>query len=76
MEKLIAGIAKSLVDSPQDVSVQQSEEEDRVVLELVVAQADLGKVIGKQGRTVRAMRHLLAAAAAKKGKVSRLEIRE
>ncbi len=76
MEALIAGIAKSLVDSPQEVSVTQTEEEDKVLLELVVASADLGKVIGKQGRTVRAMRHLLAATAARKGKISRLEIKE
>ncbi len=76
MEKLITSIAKSLVDSPQDVLVTQTEEEDRILLELVVAAEDLGKVIGKQGRTVRAMRHLLAAATAKEGKISRLEIKE
>ncbi len=76
MEKLITSIAKSLVDSPQDVTVMRTDEDDKVLLELVVAAADLGKVIGKQGRTVRAMRHLLAAAAAKEGKFSRLEIKE
>ena len=76
MEELIAFIAKSLVDQPDAVQVKKIEEEDAVIIELAVAPDDLGKVIGKQGRTARAMRSLLAALAAKDNKRSRLEIVE
>lgn len=76
MEELIAVIAKSLVDSPDDVKVTRSDEENNVTIELAVAPDDLGKVIGKQGRTARALRSLLAATAAKDEKRSRLEIVE
>ena len=76
MEELIAFIAKSLVDQPDAVQVKKIEEEDAVIIELAVAPDDLGKVIGKQGRTARAMRSLLAALAAKDNKRSRLEIDE
>jgi hypothetical protein len=62
MEELIAYIAKSLVDQPDMVRVSRTEENDSVIIELAVAPDDLGKVIGKQGRTARAMRSLLAAA--------------
>lgn len=76
MEELIAVIAKSLVDSPDDVKVTRNDEEDNVTIELAVAPDDLGKVIGKQGRTARALRSILAATAAKENKRSRLEIVE
>ncbi len=76
MQELITCIAQSLVDQPEDVKVTLVEEEDTVTVELAVAPEDLGKVIGKQGRTARAMRSLLSAAAAKFDKRSRLEIIE
>ena len=76
MEELIAVIARSLVDSPDNVKVTRSDEENNVTIELAVAPDDLGKVIGKQGRTARALRSLLAAKAAKEDKRSRLEIVE
>ncbi len=76
MQELIVSIAKSLVDQPDDVKVTLAEEDDTVTVELAVAPEDLGKVIGKQGRTARAMRSLLSAAAAKFDKRSRLEIIE
>lgn len=76
MEELIAYIARSLVDQPDIVKVTVKEEEDCFTVELAVAPDDLGKVIGKQGRTARAMRSILAAASAKENKRSRLEIME
>ena len=76
MENLIAGIARSLVDQPEAVKVTRTDEENNVTIELAVAPEDLGKVIGKQGRTARALRSILAAVAAKDDKRSRLEIVE
>jgi hypothetical protein len=76
MEKLITGIARSLVDQPEAVKVTRTDEESNVTIELAVAPEDLGKVIGKQGRTARALRSILAAVAAKDDKRSRLEIVE
>lgn len=76
MEELIAYIARSLVDQPDIVKVTVKEEDDSFTVELAVAPDDLGKVIGKQGRTARAMRSILAAASAKENKRSRLEIVE
>jgi predicted RNA-binding protein YlqC (UPF0109 family) len=74
--ELIEYIAKSLVDNPDEVSVAEVERDQAVVLELSVVKEDLGKVIGKQGRTARAMRTLLSAASARAGKRSVLEILE
>ena len=76
MQELISFIAKELVDTPDAVNVTLTEGEDAVTVELAVASSDLGKVIGKQGRTARAMRTVLAAAAARKNLRSRLEIIE
>ncbi len=76
MEELIAAIARSLVDQPEAVKVTSKVEEDNVTIELGVAPEDLGKVIGKQGRTARALRTILSAAAAKVDKRCRLEIVE
>ena len=74
MEDLLAHIARSLVDNADAVHVKRSDDNDTVIIELTVAPDDLGKVIGKQGRTARAMRSLLAALAAKENRRSRLEI--
>jgi uncharacterized protein len=76
MKELVAFIAKSLVDHPDQVKTVQTEEDDNITVELTVAQDDLGKVIGKQGRTARAIRSVLAAAAGKENKRSRLDILE
>jgi predicted RNA-binding protein YlqC (UPF0109 family) len=76
MKDLIELIAKSLVDAPDDVKVSEMDGERTVVFELRVAQEDLGKVIGKEGRTARAMRTILTAASMKSGKRAVLEILE
>ncbi|MCP4350982.1 MAG: KH domain-containing protein [Desulfobacterales bacterium] len=76
MKDLIEYIAKALVDNPDDVSVTEVEGNQTSVLELKVAKEDLGKVIGKQGRTARAMRTILSAASAKVKKRTVLEILE
>jgi predicted RNA-binding protein YlqC (UPF0109 family) len=76
MKDLIAYIAKALVDKPEEVSVAEVEGEQTSVIELKVAKEDLGKVIGKQGRTARAMRTILSAASTKINKRSVLEILE
>jgi len=76
MRELIFYIAKALVDNPEQVSVEEVEGNKTSVLELKVAKEDLGKVIGKQGRTARAMRTILSAASAKIKKRTVLEIIE
>ncbi len=76
MRELIEYIARALVDHPDDVAVTEKEEDDTITIELRVAKEDLGKVIGKQGRTARAMRSLLSAIAGKVNKRSRLDIIE
>ena len=76
MKELVHYIATALVDNPDQVQVNENEQDDTIVIELTVAKEDLGKVIGKQGRTARAMRSLLSAAAGKINKRSRLEIME
>ncbi len=76
MKELIEYIARSLVDNPDAVHVSEVEGEQTSVLELKVAKEDLGKVIGKQGRTARAMRTILSAASTKAKKRSVLEILE
>jgi predicted RNA-binding protein YlqC (UPF0109 family) len=76
VKELIEQIAKALVDSPDEVSVNAIEGEQTVVLELRVAQSDLGKVIGKQGRTARSIRTILGAAGMKLKKRFTLEILE
>jgi uncharacterized protein len=76
MKDLISYIAKALVDKPEDVLVTEIEGEQTSVIELKVAKEDLGKVIGKQGRTARAMRTILSAASTKINKRSVLEILE
>jgi predicted RNA-binding protein YlqC (UPF0109 family) len=76
MKDLVEMIAKALVDQPEKVAVNEVEGEATTVLELRVAQQDLGKVIGKQGRTARAIRTLLSAASMKVKKRFVLEILE
>lgn len=76
MKELIEVIAKALVDKPSEVVVAEVEGEKTTVLELRVAREDLGKVIGKQGRTASAMRIILSAAGTKLGKRCVLEILE
>ncbi len=76
MKDLIKYIAQALVDFPEDVEVSEIEGSTTSVIELKVAKDDLGKVIGKQGRTARAMRTILSAASTKVRKRSVLEIIE
>jgi predicted RNA-binding protein YlqC (UPF0109 family) len=76
LRELIEYIAKALVDNPEQVKVSEIEGEKTSVIELAVAKDDLGKVIGKQGRTARAMRTILSAASTKVKKRAVLEIIE
>ena len=76
MKQLVEDIAKALVDIPEEVVVREVAGEQVTVLELRVAASDLGKVIGKQGRTARSMRTILNAASTKLHKRSVLEIVE
>ncbi len=76
MKELIELIARSLVDHPDDVKVSEVEGAQTTVLELRVADGDLGKVIGKQGRTARAIRTILSASGTKQKKRFVLEILE
>ncbi len=74
MKELVEVIAKSLVDSPDEVLVTETENEKAIVLELHVAQSDMGKVIGKQGRIAKAIRSVVKAAASKVEKKVIVEI--
>jgi len=76
MKELIEYIAKALVDNPDQVRVSEIQGEKTSVIELSVAKEDLGKVIGKQGRTAKAMRTILSATSTKLRKHSVLEIIE
>jgi uncharacterized protein len=76
LKELVEFMARALVDSPEHVRVSEIEGEQTSVIELRVAKEDLGKVIGKQGRTARAMRTLLSAASSKIRKRAVLEIIE
>ena len=76
MKQLIEDIAKALVDIPEEVEVFTVEVEQTTVLELKVAPSDLGKVIGKQGRTARSIRTILGAASMKLNRRFTLEILE
>jgi len=76
LKDLVEYIAKSLVDNPDAVQVKEIEGEQTSVIELKVAKEDLGKVIGKQGRTARAIRTILSAASTKVKKRAVLEIIE
>jgi predicted RNA-binding protein YlqC (UPF0109 family) len=74
MKELIEFLARSLVDNPDEVRVEEEQDEDRIVLRLYVAEDDMGKVIGKQGRIANAMRDLLKVVATRQGARASLEI--
>ena len=74
MKELVEVIAKSLVDYPDEVNVTETKNEKAIVLELRVAQSDMGKVIGKQGRIAKAIRSVVKAAASKEDKKVIVEI--
>jgi predicted RNA-binding protein YlqC (UPF0109 family) len=76
MKEFIAFIARSLVDYPEEVAVRRIDGEKTMVFELRVNKSDIGKIIGKNGRTIRAIRTLLTTTAAKHGQRAVLEILE
>ena len=76
MTALVELLAKALVEKPDEVEVEAFEEDGQTVLELVVAESDLGKVIGRQGRTARSLRNIVHAAALRTRKRYQLEIVE
>ncbi len=76
MKELIEFIAKSLVSNPDQVEINEVQGDKTTIVELKVAQEDMGKIIGKQGKTARAIRTLLNATAAKANKKAVLEILE
>ena len=76
MEDLVAYLARALVDHPDEVRVERAERDGAVVLQLHVAADDLGKVIGRQGRVVRALRTVVRASGSKRGERILLEIVE
>jgi len=76
LKELVTFVAKSLVDNPEQVEVTEIAGEQTAVLELKVAPEDLGKIIGKQGKTAKAIRTILSAAAAKMRRRAVLEILE
>lgn len=74
MKELLEVIAKSLVDNPEEVIVTETSNERSILLELKVAQSDMGKVIGKQGRIAKAIRSVVKAAASKEERKVIVEI--
>lgn len=74
MKELVEYIAKSLVDNPENVSVNEVNREESIIIELKVAPEDMGKVIGKQGRIAKAIRKVVKAAAVKQHKRVIVEI--
>ena len=74
MKEIVEIIAKSLVDHPEDVVVDEKQEDRTTVFELHVASDDMGKVIGKQGRIAKAMRTVVKAAATRENKIVSVEI--
>jgi hypothetical protein len=74
LKELIATIAESLVDEPEDVEVTEIDGDHNSVIELRVAKGDIGKVIGKDGRTAQSMRTILTAASTKLGRRAHLDI--
>ena len=76
MKDLVEFIVKALVDHPEEVKVSEVEGEQSVIYEIRVAQEDMGKIIGKQGRIARALRTIVKAAGSKRGKKTAVEILE
>lgn len=74
MKELLMHIVKQLVDNPEEVKVKEVKGEQNIILELSTAKEDIGKVIGKQGRTIKALRTLLNAASVKTGHRVTLEV--
>ena len=74
MKEFVEFIVKRLVGNPEAISLEREEKDEKIVFRLTVAEADIGKVIGRQGRTAQAIRVLLAAVAAREGKRALLEI--
>lgn len=74
MKELVEVIAKALVDNPDEVVVSEKEEGRNVIIELHVAQSDMGKVIGKQGRIAKAIRSVVKAASSKDNKKDRKSV--
>ena len=74
MKELVEVIAKALVDYPDEVTVTETENEKEIILELHVAQSDMGKVIGKQGRIAKAIRTVVRAAGSKGNKKIMVDI--
>jgi hypothetical protein len=75
MEELIKFIAESIVDNPSEVAVNRVEEDNSIIVELSVADEDMGKVIGKRGRIAKAIRTVANAAAAKEGTNVKVDIK-
>jgi len=76
MRALMEHVTKSLVENSGEVLVEEFDEDPEMVIELTVAEGDMGRIIGRQGRTARALRHLLRAASLKTNKRYELEILE
>jgi predicted RNA-binding protein YlqC (UPF0109 family) len=74
LEPLIRYVTTSLVDEPESIQIREVDNKDNTILELTVADKDIGKVIGKNGRIAKALRVILQAAAIKEGKNVQLEI--
>ena len=74
MKEFIEFIAKQLVDSPEQITMTEEEIDGKIVLRIHVADPDVGKIIGRKGRSAQAMRVLLSAIAAKNGKRATLEV--
>jgi uncharacterized protein len=74
VKELLEFLARSLVDNPEEVRVEETESSDGVLLRLTVAKEDVGKVIGKQGRIARALRTVVKASAVRDGKQATVEI--
>lgn len=74
MKELVEFLVKSLVDHPEEVSLNQQEADDTLLMELKISPDDLGKIIGKNGNTINAIRTVLQAAASSHKKRARLEV--
>jgi predicted RNA-binding protein YlqC (UPF0109 family) len=76
MREFLEYVAKHLVDNPDAVHISEEEKDNKIIFKIKVDQADIGKIIGKQGRTAQSMRVLLSAVAAKLGKRALLEVED
>ena len=76
MKDLVIQIVKSIVDNPEEVSAREVEGEQTTIIEIITKPDDIGKVIGKQGRTIKAIRTIINAASVKEGKRISVEIVE